>query len=226
MMPEPFRTPEDAAAMAYQLMQAIPRDARGAPLTLEGALRSVLLKSPDMMQYRDDALGVLYCVLGSGIRWHQGRLSDCAPNNYMNLPPTIGGQGCWSASFGQEEMLARMCQGMPQHLHAPLLRDFVHTHDARLKRATDTIVQIDARCQQYRPEGPSWYPISWFRCNLCAPADAQEDFLLGAIETASLILRTEPTPGTQRWIVHQRTRQYAAEILVVLQQQWEGRQHA
>ena len=201
---------QEAAQLSYELMRQIPRDAAGNPLTLEGCVRSILLKSPNLCAYRDDALGILYCVLGAGIGWHEGRLVDCTPNNYMNMPPQVGGQGIWASDFGLEESCEIM--GVSAVVRQLLCRG----EESRQARAIQVVMDIDRRCQVYGPE-PSWYPISWYACNLCVPREAQADFVAGAIETCQCILATTPQPGTQRWIVHQRTKGYAEEILLVLQ---------
>lgn len=208
-----------AAQRAYDLMAEIARDKAGNPLTLEGTIRSVILKSPEQIQYRDDALGIMYCVLGSGIGWQNGRLGDRTPNNYINMPPRVGGQGCWSLRFGQDESLATMIGTSEdsRELLAKLKRSASRRHERRMGVAIQTIREIDQRCQQYNPCEVSWYTISWGGCHLCAPRDAQEDFYDGAIETATLILNAQPTLGTERWIVHQRTKQYAKEILETLE---------
>jgi len=51
---------------------------------------------------------------------------------------------------------------------------------------------------------------------LCAPADAHEDFLDGAIETITILINSNPTPCTNKWLDHQRTKKYAKEILEFL----------
>ncbi len=207
-------TAREAAARAYALMLEIDRDARGNPLALEGVIRSVILKHPDTFQYRDDALGVIYCVLGTGVRWIDGRLGDAQPNNDMNLPPDEGRhQGFVTEDHGFAESVAGMGD-----IGERLARQFQNEREARQRAAIETIDRIDERCQQLRPDGVSWYPISWYGCNLCAPADARPDFRDGAVETATLIVRCRPTPGTERWVVHQRTKRYAEQILAALQQ--------
>ncbi len=202
------------AQKAYDLMAKIERDKNGNPLTLEGTIRSIILKNPERTSYRDDALGVLYCVLGSGIGWQDGRLGDNSPNNYINMPPDAGGQGCWSRDFGMDESLKKMfvdCSDLMKEFKCKLVRE----DEERVRKICETIDNIDKRCQEYRPT-KSWYPISWYACHLCAPADAQEDFFNGAIETAELILATEQPMGTKHWIEHQSTKQYAKDILRAL----------
>jgi hypothetical protein len=201
------------AQKSYDMMKAIPRDNDGNPLTLEGAIRSIILKNP--VDYRDDALGTLYCVLGAAIGWSEdGRLRDRHRNNYMNMPPGPGGQGCWSHDFGMNESLDKMFEKFPD-LGKVVRKNLEKKHEEELIQIYDTIDNIDARCQQYSPK-PSWYPISWYGCNLCCPSNAQEDFFRGAIETANLIIATEPDMGTRHWIDHQRTKSYAEEILSAL----------
>jgi hypothetical protein len=203
-------TKKEYAQKAYDLMKAIPRDKSSNPLTLEGAIRSVILKSPDMAQYRDDALGILYCTLGGGISWIDGRLGDNTPNNYMNMPPDVGGQGCWSRDFGMDDAFDFM-ELLPD------VRGFIKKRaDSELKRAIITIMEIDIRCQEYRKDSTDFYPVSWYHCNLSAPPNAQEDFLLGALETATLICNRKPPLGTEKWITHHRTLSYAQEILKIL----------
>lgn len=103
---------QKAAQQARELMLAIERDDKGNPVTLEGAVRSVMLKSPDFTPYRDDALNVLYCVLGARIEWsNSGRLYDVSPNNYMNLPPDTY-FGIWS-EHGRKESLGILTSGLP-----------------------------------------------------------------------------------------------------------------
>ncbi len=199
-----------AAQRAYDLMSEIERDKYSNPLTLEGVIRSIILKNPNMIQYRDDALNIMYCVLGSGIGWDNGRLGDRTPNNYMNMPPQVGGQGCWSREFGMAESLKQM------ECSKELEKQLRQRHEKEMIEAIDTIYDIDKRCQQYQSKKSSWYRISWYNCNLCVPKNAQKDFFEGAIEAATLIIDAKPQLGTKEWIVHQRTKKYAGEILEVL----------
>ncbi len=203
---------KECAQKAYDLMNEIERDKDGNPLTLEGAIRSILLKRPTARRYRDDALDTLYCVLGSGIDWSkEGRLIDTCENNYMNMPPEPGLSGCWSRDFGSNEALKLMFEGHPK-----ILKRVIKGKDERMKKEAEEVIEtidtIDERCQLYRPI-TRYYPISWRYCHLCCPASAQEDFFNGAIETATLILTNTPRPGTQEWIDNQRTKGYAKEIL-------------
>lgn len=201
----------DAAARAFDLMKAIPRDKHGNPLTCEGVIRSILLKNPNF-GYRDHALEVMYCLLGSGVDWNSaGRLADSSPNNYMNMPPQAGGQGIWSCSFGRTDSFETM--KLPQEIQDEITRK----SDAELADAIQTVVLIDERCQSYDPKTESnWYPISWYGCNLCAPFNAQDDFLSGAIETATLIVNATPERCTKHWLDHQRTKTYATDVLAAL----------
>lgn len=202
---------ETYAGRAFSLMKAIKRDKDGNPKTLEGAIRAVILKSPGTIRYRDDALGIIYCCLGTGIDWNaKGRLGDAMPNNYMNMPPAAGGQGCWSRDFGLDESLKQM------GIFADLRKEARERHARELVTVFETIDDIDQRCQSYREGCPSWYPISWYGCHLCVPEKAQEDFRNGAIETAKLIIETKHPMGTEAWITHQRTKGYAEDILKLL----------
>lgn len=201
---------------AYELMKKIKRDKDGVPLTLEGCIRHCILKSPEMFQYRDDVLNTLYCVLGTGINWRNGRLSDRSPNNYLNLPPASGGQGIWSMDFGLAESFEFMSLGKA------FQTEILDGQISRLRDVIFTIQDIDERQQKYRNQHTrTWYPISWYACNLCTPKDAQEDFYNGAIETITLILNSKPQAGTQQWLDHQRTKTYAKEILIALKGQKE-----
>lgn len=203
-------TKKEYAQKSFDLMKAIPRDKKDNPLTLEGAIKSVILKSPGMIQYRDDALGILYCTLGGGISWIDGRLGDHTPNNYMNMPPAAGGQGCWSRDFGMDEAFDFMEL-------LPSMRGLISTRaDNELRKAMITVLEIDKRCQEYRKDFGFMYPVSWYRCNLSVPPNAQEDFLLGALETATLICNRKPPLGTEEWITHHKTLSYAQEILEIL----------
>lgn len=206
---------KDTAELAFKQMKAINRDKDGNPLTLEGAIRSMILKSPDMAQWRDDALNVMYCVLGSGISWNKkGRLADTSRNNYMNPPPEAGGQGIWTNDFGLDKSLARMNAppDLTAELHAAKLR--------RLNEAIEVIHDVDRRCKTYRPNRQGWYPISWYGCNLCAPENAQNDFFWGAVETAKLISQTEINPDRmQHYFAQIHTKNVATEVFSVLQAQ-------
>jgi hypothetical protein len=207
---------QQAAQRAYDLMLAIERDERGNPFTLEDTIRSVILKDPGFSSHRNQALEVLYTLLGSGIGWCDGRLGDDVPNNYINMPPRPGWQGAWSESYGRTDSLDVMTAGTRPAWRVELEKQWDRENQERTAKAIATIESIDQRCQQYSPKPWSWYPISWYGCNLCAPADAQEDFLDGAIETASLILETEHEVGTRHWRDHFRTKRHAEEILSAL----------
>jgi hypothetical protein len=206
---------EHYSNLAYELMSAIPRDKRGNPLTLEGAIKSVMLKNPDSKRYRDSALETLYCVLGSSIDWIDGRLGDSSSNNYMNMPPEAGGQGIWSRCFGMDESMDEMFgkNDKGRKLVEGIVLEKMYEE---LRGAFKTIDSIEKRCQQYGGVKNGVYPISWYGCNLCAPANAQQDFFDGAIETATMITKLNIPIGTKQWMVHQRTKTYASQILEVL----------
>jgi hypothetical protein len=207
---------KETSQKAYDLMAQIERDERGNPFTLEDTIRCIILKNPEMAPYRDDALGILYTLLGGGIRWHDGRLGDNSPNNYINMPPAAGGQGCWSHEFGFDESLLKIL-GNSQELLNGYKTEWTLKQEARKSRIIETVENIDERCQQYSPpKYKYWYPISWYGCNLCVPHDAQEDFRDGAIETLNLILNAECEMGTKDWMNQQRTKKYAEEILEAL----------
>jgi len=209
-----FPAVKEAARLAYKLMGEIPRGKQGEPLTLEGAIKSFILKNPETFQYRDEALGGLYCILGSGIDWNkEGRLADSCPNNYMNMPPEAGGQGCWSDDFGMSDSLKQM--GL---FNSDIENTLREDHKQRQLVAIKTVHYIDKRCQEYSDKRQKrFYPFSWYACNLCAPKNVQEDFFHGAIETAKLVLNQKFDIGTQEWICMQRTQRYAKEILMALE---------
>jgi hypothetical protein len=198
---------------AFDLMHAIPRDEKKNPLTLEGGIRSMILKSPGMVQWRDDALDMMYCTLGAGIGWNdEGRLVDYQLNNYMNPPPEAGGQGIWARDFGMDDSLEFM-KADPE-----MVKRLKDHRQRELDAAIETVRDIDNRCRTYRPGRTRWYPFSWYSCNLCAPDHAQEDFFMGAIEMATLILHTDLDNEyyMQHWGMRHRTLNTAKEILEVL----------
>jgi hypothetical protein len=207
---------DEYAKKAYALMEEIPRDKCGNPLTLEGAIRAIILKNPTMASYRDDALETLYCLLGSGIRWLHGRLGDSSPNNYMNMPPSAGGQGCWSHDFGVSESLIKIFGDNIDSMKS-FEQVMLEGNIADFQKIKGCIDDIDYRCKTSKPrERRSWYPISWYACHICAPKDAQEDFKNGALETIHLILDTEGEYGTKDWLRLQETKKYAQEMLDAL----------
>jgi len=206
------------AQKSYDLMKEIPRDEDENPLTLEGCIRSIILKSPGMHKFRNDALDTMFCTLGAGINWREGRIVDSSRNNYMNMPPSAGGQGVWARDFGMNESLKKIFGGDEESMRR-VEKSFNADREKDAKNIIETILDIDKRCQTYSPDhGVHWYPISWYSCNLCAPKDAQEDFLLGAFETLHLIIKHDPPRGTKKWVEHQRTKKYAEEILKALQE--------
>lgn len=207
---------KQAACKARSLMLAIERDEDRNPVTLEGAVRSMLLKSPDMFGYRDDALSVLYCVLGSGIEWNEhGRLGDTSPNNYVNLPPDIH-YGPWSREFGFKESMASCTASLPVDVKQRIMQDQRERMDRGLGDAIAVISDIDSRCQTYRPDRKSWYPISWYACHLCVPAHVQQDFLDGAIEIAALIANWDVPYNANHYDALLRTVRFAEAILPIL----------
>lgn len=209
----------NAARKAYKLMGAIERDDKGNPTTLEGCVRSLILKNPDTIQWRDQALELLYCVLGTGIEWNRhGRLADVIPNGYMNMPPRAGGQGVWSLSYGREDDVVRMLKGATGKQKAALKRaiESIEEEDLEvLDQAADVVDDIDRRCVTYN-NGVSWYPLSWYECRLCVPGKAQADFVDGAIQTAKLILATYVPGWTQEWLTQQKNKRYAKQMLRLL----------
>lgn len=203
---------KQAAQKAYDLMKAIPRNKNGNPKTLEGVIRSIILKSPDSFQYRDDALDVIYCTLGTGTGWDkQGRLGDITPNNYINMPPDVGGQGIWSQDFGQDDVFKSLGKWADD-----IKQKIIADQDARITKAIQVVNEIDIRINRYRKNRQSWYPISWYSCHLCCPENVQTDFLDGALETITLILDTEPDFHTERWLRHEKTKRIAEHMKMLL----------
>ena len=216
---------QEAAQHARELMLAIERDDKGNPLTLEGAIRSVILKSPDFTPYRDDALNVLYCVLGVGIEWsNEGRLYDVSPNNYMNLPPDTY-YGIWS-ELGRSESLDMLTSGLPDPISRRITSNMLAREEERLNAAIEVVESIDTRANLYRPHRSSWYPISWYACRLCVPENVQPDYLAGALEMATLLADFDPIAVERgpmsidlRDALH--TRRFAQDILPVLKERWD-----
>ena len=210
------------ARKAFDWMNEIPRDKEKNPLTLEGAIRSMILKCPDMIQWRDDALNMMYCTLGAGIDWNkQGRLGDRSPNNYMNPPPAAGGQGVWSREFGMIDSLSQM------GANVEMRRRLKARHDAEMAAAIDVVREIDMRVQTYRPKRTRWYPFSWYACNLCVPEKAQQDFFDGAVEMATLIIEADIFDYTsQYWADAMRAQNTAKEIMEVLRVKQKERSRA
>ena len=209
---------ERAASKARRLLLEIERDENNNPTTLEGVVRSMILKSPDMIGWRDDALNVLYCVLGSGIEWDEhGRLADTSPNNYMNLPPDIH-YGPWSEDFGFKDSFASVIEGLPVELQDRMRDDQRMRMERDLKNSIAVVTNIDVCCQTYRPNRIQWYPISWYACHLCVPVNVQQDFLDGAIEIAALISNWRvPLDGKHYWSSF-KTVEFCKAILPILLQ--------
>ena len=202
------------ARVAFDLMNKIERDKDENPVTLEGVIRSVILKSPDRFQYRDDALGLIYCVLGAHVDWNRsGRIGDSTPNNYMNMPPDAGGQGVWAVDFGLHETTIQMGEWGKR-----LLEDATGRMVHEWQSANATVLDIEERCQNYNPKVHSWYPISWYACRLACPENVQEDFLAGAAETCELITQTQHPLATEKWLAHQRTKHVAEMLLPILRE--------
>ena len=205
-------TNKNIAQQAYDQMKTIPRNKTGNPLTFEGTVRAMILKNPDMIQWRDDALNMMFCTLGSGMGWdEQGRLGDMAPNNYVNMPPAAGGQGIWADDYGMEDTFSIM---KPDKETIARIRKF---HDQRMEAAIQTVEDIDNRCTTYKLKRSGWYPISWYSPNLAAPDNAQDDFLKGAIETATLMSTLEFDVFEDRyWVNSMQTKEVAKDILEIL----------
>ena len=216
---------QQVAAIARELMLAIERDEHGSPITLEGAIRAVILKSPDMIAYRDEALNTLYCVLGAGIEWDRktGRLTDNCPNNYMNIPPDTY-YGPWS-DHGREESWADLLSGLSDESAISFGESLEASERRDLDKAIATIENIDERCATYRTKKMSWYPLSWYANRLCVPENAQLDWLDGAIETSSLIASLEPSlvfpVGGVSYSSQLQTQRLAMKILPILKQRME-----
>lgn len=203
---------KSAAKKAYALMKAIRRDKNGNPLTLDDVIRSVILKSPESFGYRDDALDIIYCTLGTGIEWGEhGRLGDSSPNNYMNMPPAAGGQGIWSKDFGLDEVFKNLGKWS-----VPIKRQIMDDQDTRLAKAIRVIDEIDIRVHRYRKDREYWYPISWYSCHLCCPENVQIDFLDGSLETISLIIDTNPDLNTDLWLKQENNKRVAKHMRMLL----------
>lgn len=206
------------AKQARKLLLKIDRDKESNPKTLEGAIRSMILKSPDYTQYRDDALNMMYCVLGAGIEWNnQGRLADNSPNNYMNLPPDTY-YGPWSDDFGKNESLSKTLKNLPKDIIKKFRQDMEEKEQKQLNKAITTIKEIDKRCKTYRPNRKFWYPISWYACRLCAPVNAQQDFLNGALETAAIISISKIDYEGHHFHEQMHTIEFAKGILPILKE--------
>lgn len=202
----------NTAQQAYDQMKAIPRNKEGNPLTFEDTVRAMILKNPGMIRWRDDALNMMFCTLGSGMGWdEQGRLGDMAPNNYVNMPPAAGGQGIWADNYGIDDTLGSMNADKDTIAR---IRKF---HDQRVDAAIQAVEDIDNRCITYKTKRMGWYPISWYSPNLAAPDNAQDDFLKGAIETATLMSTLDfDMFEDPHWVNSMRAKEVAKDILEIL----------
>lgn len=215
-------SPEEATQLAFDLMNKIERDDDGNPLTLEGAIRHTILKWPGMNTHRNHVLNTLYCILGSGLEWRNGRIIDRCANSTLAMPPGPGQNlGVFSEEHGFDESMEQMKKGASKEFIAILddVEDKLRLDRRhRVNEAIETIKDIDNRCRDYSDDvaNGDWYPLSWYGCNLAAPGDAQEDFFMGAIETVNLVINSRPQRGTQEWIDHRRTVRYAEQIFETL----------
>ena len=218
-MSEQRKLVEKWLSKSRELMLAIPRNKNGSPLTLEGAVRSLILKHPDMIKYRDEALDMIYCVCGSGLGWdNDGRVSDNTPNNWMTVPPDSL-CGVWAHCFGHSESFDALLDGMPPDDEKRIRHAAEDDHRKLIASAISVVQDIDIRCVTYRPRPMKWYPMSWYICRLCAPKNAQDDFLKGALETATLMVNTPPDYMSHDYYsYHRRTLRFAKEILPILKE--------
>ena len=172
---------------ALTLAASIDRGEDGCPLTLEGAIRHLLLQHPNMCRYRSDALDLLYCVLGTGIHWDvNGRLTDIIPDNYLQLrtQPPWESNRCFVGKFSVEYGFS------DKHSLEELNQQMLDKDSEQLDAFTQVVTHIDEWCQAVRPGKLSWYP-GWSICNLATvPINVQSDFQEGANETKRLITKS------------------------------------
>ena len=97
------------------------------------------------------------------------------------MPSSVDGQGVWSKDFGLADVFDNLGDWSEK-----IKKEIIANQNVRLAKAIQVIDEIDIRVRRYRKNRESWYPISWYSCNLCCPENVQIDFLDGALETISL----------------------------------------
>jgi len=210
----------ESAKKAYKLLQEIERKDK-SPKTLNGCIKNILLKHSNMCQYRDDALFMLYTVLGTGIDWKDGRLFSNSPNSYLNMPPDDWSCFPGKTPHGMEETLEQICgkDDPSNELYQEMKESMMGYHRKEILNLIEVVDNIDIRVNSYSPKVSNrwWYPVSWYACHLLPPKDAQKDFVLGAYETCHLIIDQQELPrGTKTWIEQSNNKEQVKQILEVL----------
>ena len=163
---------------AYELALEIPRDTDGNPLTLEGAIRHMILCHPNLVDSRSRALDLLYCVLGTGIDWNDdGRLVDMASDNYLQLTNSDAFTLMYNISAQFTNMVSKeIIYDMETRLFNRYCNE-INQFGFRLEK-------IDEVCQRVVPI--RWYPYAEISNLETIPHNVQSDFKAGAEEVHTL----------------------------------------
>ena len=167
---------------ALELTAQIERGDDDCPLTLEGAIRHLILQNPTLCPHRGEALDLLYCTLGTGIKWGEdGRLVDEIDCNYLQIterPPWVSGETTFKEIGKLVDLDAEYLQKFE--------RATQEANELELEQFSQLIDEIDERCQTIRET--RWYPGGSL-CNLAnVPENAQFDFREGSEEVRRLIV--------------------------------------
>lgn len=147
---------------------------------------------PTFIRDRTVALDMLFCVIGTGIEWKDGRIVDIAKDNYLtatkqdiyNLDEDIYKKAftntLWKkgAMIGNELKASNIRQMREYNFSLNCIAEYTLKH---IQTAT-TVATIPK----------SFYPIGTYSNLMAVPKNVKDGWLELAIETCDLILATDP----------------------------------
>lgn len=153
------------------------------PKTLDAQVALIRNRYPTICPNRKRALDQLYCVIGNGYEWKNGRITPNWP--YPNDEDFAAEEAAWEARWMQEQVSNAI----------RIYPDDPAAQEEHVKRYMEIITNKapDLKLLAYN----KFYPLSTNYSELCnVPDDVQDDYLLGAVEVCRLIVQSDED---KRW---------------------------
>ena len=147
---------------------------------------------PTFIHNRTFALDLLFCIIGTGLKWKEGQIVDMSENNYL----TAHKQDIYNLD---NEIYEKAFQNTFWK-NGALVGDELKAWNIRIMRkynyemsciAEYTLKNIQKAVTVSLPP-KSFYPLGRYSNLITIPKNARDDWLILAIETCDLILATDP----------------------------------
>ena len=156
----------------------------------EKAIWKLIYYHPTFITNRTSALDLLFCTIGTGLKWKDGEIVDEIDDNYLNTKRRIHSfnrdiyKKAYTNTFWGKE---GMCDSL-QRKDVERMRAYCYYENCIAEWTGENIEKLVKT--SIVPK--SFYPLGKYAKLIEIPKDIKDDWLELAIETCDLILATDP----------------------------------